>query len=229
MTKAFLGELLGTFILVFIGCGTVGLDILFNAFSSLFLIALMWVLGVSLAIYSSRSLSGAHLNPAVSLWVFLKRGISKKRLLVDFLAQFTGAFLAAMLLFIILEPYLVSYENELSLNTAKMFGEYYTTPTIVAFIMEFLGTVFLLSGIQVIVNRVNNKKLHPLLIGLIVGVAIVIVAPYTQCGINPARDVAPRIFSYFAGWGKQVFSQSFFVVYVFSPLIASWTFFKLNK
>ncbi|MFP5471677.1 MAG: MIP/aquaporin family protein [Bacteroidia bacterium] len=225
MTKVFLGELIGTFILVFIGCGTVGLEILFQTFGSLYLIALMWSLGVALAIFSSRKLSGAHLNPAVSLWVYLEKGINTKRLFIDFLAQFLGAFIAAFMLFLLLKSHMVNYDE----NTAKMFGEFYSTTTLKAFSFELLGTLFLLSGIAVITSRIKPKNLHPILIGLVVGFAIIVVAPYTQCGINPARDLAPRLFSYFAGWGNQAFSQSFLLVYVLAPFSASILFYLLKR
>jgi len=229
MIKAFCGEFLGMFVLVFIGCGTVGLEVLFKAFDSIYLIALMWAIGVSLAIFSSRKLSGAHLNPAVSLWVYLESGINLKRFLIDILAQFLGAFLGAFFLYIIFQSHLLNYESTLTLSSAKMFGEFYSTSTLKAFFLEFLGTLFLLSGIAVITSRIRIKNAHPILIGLVVGFAIIIIAPYTQCGINPARDLAPRLFSFFAGWGSQVFSQSFFIVYVIAPLLSSFIFFYLKR
>ena len=65
--QGFAGELLGTFILVFFGIGSVAVTVLFSAHSGLLQVALMWGIGVSLAIYCTRHLSCAHLNPAVSL------------------------------------------------------------------------------------------------------------------------------------------------------------------
>jgi glycerol uptake facilitator protein len=63
----FIGETLGTFLLVLFGCGTVAMSILFNAYQGLFQIAFAWGIGVTLAIYLTRHISCAHLNPAVTL------------------------------------------------------------------------------------------------------------------------------------------------------------------
>ena len=63
----FIGEFIGTFIIVFFGCGSVMSATLFESFDGLFQIAFVWIIGVTLAIYSSRRYSDAHLNPAVSI------------------------------------------------------------------------------------------------------------------------------------------------------------------
>lgn len=63
----FFGELIGTFILVFFGCGAVAVTVLFNAHTSLFEVAFIWGLAVTFGIYATRLMSAAHLNPAVSL------------------------------------------------------------------------------------------------------------------------------------------------------------------
>ena len=65
--KEFIGETLGTFILVLFGCGSVAVSVLFNAHHGLMQIAIAWGIGVALAIYLTRHLSCAHLNPAVSI------------------------------------------------------------------------------------------------------------------------------------------------------------------
>jgi glycerol uptake facilitator protein len=70
MTKyktEFIGETIGTFLLVLFGCGSVAMSILFNAYQGLFQIAMAWGIGVTLAIYLTRHISCAHLNPAVTL------------------------------------------------------------------------------------------------------------------------------------------------------------------
>ncbi len=65
--RDFVGEFIGTFILVFFGCGSVAVTVLFSAHVGLFQVAIVWGIGVALAIYATRHLSCAHLNPAVSI------------------------------------------------------------------------------------------------------------------------------------------------------------------
>lgn len=65
--REFAGELIGTFLLVLFGCGSVAVSVLFNAHQGLFQIGMIWGIGVSLAIYVTRHLSCAHLNPAGTL------------------------------------------------------------------------------------------------------------------------------------------------------------------
>lgn len=221
MTKEFLGEFLGTFILVFIGCGTVALEVLFGAFGHIVPIALMWGGGVALAIFASWKLCPAHLNPAVTLAMVLNKDLSLKKLPLYWLAQVFGAFIAAALLFFIAQPYIESFEPVKSISTAKMFGEYYSTSTLIAFGLELIGTLFLVFMIFIIVSKIKQKNWIPVLIGLVVTTAIICIAPYTQCGINPARDFAPRIFSFLAGWEFVAFSQSYALVYILAPFIGA--------
>ncbi len=219
LIKEFFGEVLGTFIIVFIGCGTVALEVLFNTFGHIIPISILWGIGVALAIYASRSFCLAHLNPAVTVAMFLNKDVSFIKVIFYWGAQFLGAFLAAFVLFQIFRTSIFSFEEVLSINTAKMFGEYYNVSTLFAFALEMLGTMFLVFMIFMIVNYVKNKNIIPILIGAVVSVAIIIIAPYTQCGINPARDLAPRIFSYFNGWEEVAFSQYPINVYVLAPLV----------
>ena len=91
-SKEFIGEALGTFLLVLFGCGSVAVSILFNAYEGIMQIALAWGIGVTLAIYLTRHLSCAHLNPAVSLAMVISKRMSVRKLPVYLLAQFAGAF-----------------------------------------------------------------------------------------------------------------------------------------
>jgi glycerol uptake facilitator protein len=72
----FVGEFIGTFILVFFGCGSVAVTVLFASHSGLFQVAAVWGIGVALAVYATRHISCAHLNPAVSVAMVAARRMS---------------------------------------------------------------------------------------------------------------------------------------------------------
>lgn len=243
----FVGELIGTFLLVLFGCGSVAVTILFSAHVGLLQVAAVWGLGVTVAIYATRHLSCAHLNPAVSFAMVLGRRMSPGRLPVYLLAQFCGAFLAAGLLYLLMGDSIAQYEQlngivrgtPESIRTAMMFGEFYPNPgsgsaavvsTFAAFLAEAAGTFVLVFLIFSLTEGCNlgrpDDALAPLFIGLTVTVIIAILAPLTQAGLNPARDLAPRLFAGFAGWGKAAFPDAEFgwlIVYVLGPLIGAGT------
>src|SRR5215510_14686438 len=94
--KEVIGEFLGTFILVLFGCGSVAVAVLFGEYNSIFQIALAWGFGVMLAIYLTRHLSCAHLNPAVTIAMVCSKRMAARKLPSYLGAQFAGAFFAGL-------------------------------------------------------------------------------------------------------------------------------------
>lgn len=239
--KEFIGETLGTFLLVLFGCGSVAVSVLFNAFHGLLQIALVWGIGVTLAIYLTRHLSCAHLNPAVSLAMVVSKRMSARKLLVYLIGQFTGAILAGITIYLLFSPSITAYESAHgivrgtweSVNTAKMFGEYYSSPGSSAVVSlplamgaEAFGTFLLLLMIFALSEGCNvgrpDNTLTPMFIGLTVTAVICLIAPLTQAGLNPARDFGPRLVAWAAGWGDAAFPDKiggFFFVYILAPIV----------
>lgn len=242
--KEFIGELTGTFIFVFFGCGVVAVSVLFSAYHSLFSVAAIWGIGVTLAIYVSRGLSCAHLNPAVSIAFVLARRMSIKKIPIYLTAQVLGAFLAAIVLYCFFRDSIVKFElvNNIvrgtsdSIRTAMLFGEYFPNPSLNkdiiavslfnAFIAESFGSFLLVFIILCLNDGCNvgrpDSNLAPVFIGATVTVIIGIICPLTQAGLNPARDFGPRLFSFLAGWGKIAIpgpQGGFFTVYILAPII----------
>jgi len=244
-THEFIGELLGTFILVFIGCSSVAVTVLFSAHAGLLQVATIWGIGVTIAIYATRHLSCAHLNPAVSIAMALGRRMSWGRLPVYLLAQFAGAFIAAGLLYLLFSSSISNFESingilrgsPQSIKTAQIFGEFYPNPgagaaasvsTLCAFFAEAVGTFILVLMVFSLTEGCNlgrpSDTLCPLFIGLTVTVIISILAPLTQAGLNPARDLSPRLFSWLMGWGDAAFSEykwGCITVYVLGPVVGA--------
>lgn len=234
----FVGEFIGTFILVFFGCASVANSVLFSSFTSVFQIAIIWGIGVSIAIYATRHLSCAHLNPAVSLAMVLSKRMKPSRLFQYWSAQFLGAIAASLLLFLIFGNIISQYEvsNSIirgtseSIKTARIFGEYfavegYEFSTISAFIVEMIGTLVLVTIIFTVTEGCNlgrpSDNIAPLIIGISIAAIICITAPMTQTGLNPARDWGPRIVSYLFGWYGVGQGQNLdlFFVYFIGPLV----------
>ena len=241
LSKEFLGEALGTFLLVLFGCGSVAVSVLFQAHQGLMQIALAWGIGVTLAIYLTRHLSCAHLNPAVSLAMVVSGRMSGRKLPIYVAAQFLGAFLAGIAIYLLFSPSISAFEaaggmvrgSAESVATAKMFGEYYAVPGGSAVVSlplamgaEAFGTFLLVLIIFALTESCNvgrpSDALSPLFIGLTVSSIICLIAPLTQAGLNPARDFGPRMVAWMAGWGAASFPDSaggFFWVYILGPFI----------
>src|SRR5687767_15345603 len=109
---ALVGEALGTFLMVLFGTGSVACAVLTGALQGLWQVAVVWGFGVTIAIYCSASLSGAHLNPAVSLTFALLRPdwFPPSRLLPYWLAQLVGAIAAGLVIWVTFAPLLARFE-----------------------------------------------------------------------------------------------------------------------
>ena len=99
--KEFTGEFFGTFLLVFFGCGSVCSSVLTGAQVGIFQLAIVWGLGIATAIHLTGALSGAHLNPAVTLSMAVWSDFPKHRILPYMLAQMLGAFVASAFVYLI--------------------------------------------------------------------------------------------------------------------------------
>ncbi|MCP4521753.1 MAG: aquaporin family protein [Cytophagales bacterium] len=237
MRRELLGEFIGTFLLILFGCGAVAAAVLFEAFSSLFEVASIWGIGVMMAIFASRNLCPAHLNPAVSIAMVIANKLEVKKLPLYVLSQFLGGFIASAVLYLTFQDAINTFElnhniirgTETSVKTAMMFGEFYPNPgfadkfsisTLSAFSLEALGTFILVFVIFSLDGKMKNGDLMPILIGATIVLLICLIAPFTQAGFNPARDFAPRLFSYFAGWGNVAIpSLGVIIVYVLGPIV----------
>ncbi|MDY0165799.1 MAG: MIP/aquaporin family protein [Thermoguttaceae bacterium] len=236
-----IGEGIGTFLLVLFGCGSVAVAILFGAHQGLMQIALAWGIGVTLAIYLTRHLSCAHLNPAVSVAMAVSGRMQYRKLPGYLGAQFVGAVLAGLAIYLLFGPSITAYESAHqivrgsaeSVRTAMMFGEYYPNPGGTAAVSlplamgaEAFGTFLLVLMIFALTEGCNvgrpDDALAPVFIGLTVTSIICLIAPLTQAGLNPARDLGPRVVAWIMGWGDAAFPDrvgGFFHVYVLAPVV----------
>jgi glycerol uptake facilitator protein len=129
-------ELIGTFILVFFGCGAVHVAMLTGALNGLWQVAIVWGVAIMIALFATAAVSGAHINPAMTIGFFLWRHFPARLVVPYLVSQLVGAFLAAAALFVLFSPFLVEKERSLgvargqpgSVVTAMCYGEYFPNP-----------------------------------------------------------------------------------------------------
>jgi glycerol uptake facilitator protein len=241
-----IGEFLGSFLLVFFGCGSVCAAVTTGAQVGVFQVAIVWGLGIATAIYLTASLSGAHLNPAVTLALAAFGGFAKSKVLPYIAVQLVAAFVAAATLYLIFGDALRLYEANHGIErgtpgseaSAMVFGEYFPNPGgqpltderrvlishASAIGAEVIGTAILLLVIFSVTDPRNAGRpqiLTALTIGLTVTLLISLLGPLTMACFNPARDLGPRLFSSLAGWGSIPFTTNgwgWLTVYILAPI-----------
>jgi glycerol uptake facilitator protein len=206
--QAYLAEFIGTMILVLLGDGVVAGVLLRNSKaenSGWVVITLGWGMAVAMAVYSVGWLSGAHINPAVTIGVASIGAFDWAQVPGYIIAQFLGAFVGAVLVWLAYLP----HWGETADPGLKL-GVFCTAPAIynrvANLVTEIIGTALLVFGILAIVTtftatgapvvpgeEIAWRGLFPLLIGLLVlGIGLSLGGP-TGYAINPARDLGPRI------------------------------------
>ena len=167
-------------------------------------ITLGWGLGVTMGIYVSGAISGAHLNPAVTLTLAVFRGFPWRKVLPYSLAQTAGAFVAAALIYKNYLPAFRQVDPQLT-HTASVFTTFPAFPAVLqaGFFDQVIGTALLLLLIFAITDEFNSPpgpSFTPLMIGLVVVAIGMSFGGMHGYAINPARDFGPRLFTVLAGF-----------------------------
>ncbi len=204
-------EFLGTFVLILFGNGVVAMVLLFptkNAGETIHggftNITLGWGLGVTMGIYIAGKISGAHLNPAVTLSLAVFRKFPWAKVLPYSIVQTAGAFCAAALVYWNYLPAFHQVDPQLE-RTAGIFTTFPAFPGLpqAGFLDQLVGTGLLVLLILAITDEYNappGANLAPLMIGLVVVALGVSFGGMHGYAINPARDFGPRLFTVFAGF-----------------------------
>ncbi|MBP5353188.1 MAG: aquaporin [Alphaproteobacteria bacterium] len=189
--KKYIAELFGTFVLVFIGCGTVVFSAPYVGYVG---IALAFGLAVTAMVYAVGPISGAHLNPAVTFGVLTAGRMSFKNALGYIVAQFVGALAAAALLKYMVAGHIAGYDiaaNGLGQNGwGATYGGGYTLTT--AIIFEFIATFIFVKVILKVTE--GDLKIAGVVIGLTLAVIHILGLPITGVSVNPARSFGPAFF-----------------------------------
>ena len=181
--KKYLAEFIGTFALVFCGTGAVIVDQQSGGSLGLFGIAATFGIIVTAMIYIFGSISGTHINPAVTISLAIGKLMPKNDVLGYLIAQIIGAILASSFL-VLLFP-----------NNDSLGGTIPSGSLVQSFSIEFILTFFLMLTILAVTAKKETAIIAGLIIGIIVTGIILFAGPISGGSFNPARSIAPALIS----------------------------------
>jgi glycerol uptake facilitator protein len=243
-------EFLGTFVLIAFGDGVVAMAVaalnssgraatpttIFQASGDWLLIGWGWAFAVTFGVYVAGGVSGAHLNPAVTVALAARRGFPWAKVIPYSIAQILGAFTGAALVFANYHDAINAYEKAANIvrgdpsgnTTFSIFATfpapYYNGGWFGPLIDQIIGTAFLVLLIFAVVDVLNQSpksNLAPFIIGLVVAAIGISYGANAGYAINPARDFGPRVLAYLGGWGHNAFPgvDNYFWIPIVGPLI----------
>lgn len=225
----YLAELLGTCILILFGCGIVAMVVLFQTPNADIVnggytnVVLGWGFAVILGMYVTGGISGAHLNPAVTLAMALTKRLQWVHVIPYCLSQLAGAFLGSIIVFIVYYYKWIEFDPLLEHTT----GVFATFPAVnnctSGMIDQIVGTCLLVFLILAITdpNSPNNPKhLAPFIIAFLIMAIGISFGGMHGYAINPARDFPPRLFAMLAGFKNTGFEDiKIWTVPILGPLV----------
>ncbi|MDB9754847.1 MIP family channel protein [Winogradskyella sp.] len=186
MSKKAFAELLGTFIMVFCGCGAMTVNEITGGAITHVGVAITWGLVVMAMIYAFGHISGAHLNPAVTIGFAVAKKFKWKDVPLYLTAQTMGAFLAILVLWLLF-PESSSFGHT---YPAEGFAPYK------AFIFELFLTFFLMLVIlNVSIGSKEIGSMAAIAVGGVILLEAMFAGPMTKASMNPARSLAPAFVS----------------------------------
>jgi len=244
-------EFLGTFVLIAFGDGVVAMAVaalnqsgrgtaIFVASGDWLLITWGWALAVAFAVYVAGGVSGAHINPAVTLTLAIRRNFPWAKVVPYMIAQLIGAFVGAALVYLVYHNAISSYEAAHNITRGALGGSadstatfsifatfpapYFNASMIWPFVDQIVGTGFLLMLILALTDERNQPprmNLAPLLVGFVVAAIGMSFGANAGYAINPARDFGPRLFAWFTGWGQVAIPgvHNYFWVPIVGPFV----------
>ncbi|XP_032412160.1 aquaporin-10-like [Xiphophorus hellerii] len=232
LVRECMAEFLGTLVLLLFGCSAAAQVKSSRETKGQYLsINMSFSVGVMSAMYLTKGISGAHLNPAVTLSFCILRKVKWGRLVPYCLSQVLGAYVASALVYVVYYDAIMEFgEGVLTVygpnETASIFATYPSQYLTLgrSFLDQVVGTGMLMLCILSLEEKRNTPApsdlIPPIVATIVLGISMSMSA---NCGaaINPARDLGPRLFTLTAGWGTEVFTcyNYWFWVPLVAPLI----------
>ncbi len=245
-------EFLGTFIIIAFGDGVVAMVVAalnqsgrgkapFLAQADWLMIIWGWGFAVAFAVWVAGGVSGAHLNPAVTLGFAVRRKFPWNKVPSFWAAQVFGAFVGAALVYFNYRSAINSFDHAMGItkgakNSVPSYSIFATFPAkyfhswVGPFFDQVIGTAFLLGFIFAVVDEYNapvKSNLAPLIIGFVVVAIGLSYGANAGYAINPARDFGPRIWAWIAGWKSIAFPgdygnvNTYFWIPIVGPLVGA--------
>ncbi|WP_255954996.1 MIP/aquaporin family protein [Streptomyces odontomachi] len=246
-----MAEFLGTLVLIALGCGSVAMAVaalpgsgrtsgpttFFLGAGDWLLITWGWAFAVVFGIYVAGGVSGAHINPAVTLAFAVRRGFPWYKVVPYWFAQFLGAFAGAALVYAVYHDAISTFDaaskppktNGHTLASFSIFAtfpaQYFHGGIWGPLVDQIVGTAILVMLVVALIdmrNQAVKSNLGPLLIGFVVAAIGISYGANAGYAINPARDFGPRLLTYAEGWGSLAFPGSLagtFSAYWWIPIV----------
>jgi glycerol uptake facilitator len=246
-------EFLGTAVLIAFGDGVVAMAVaalnqsgrgtaIFQASGDWLLITWGWAMAVTLGVYVAGGVSGAHINPAVTIALAVRRGFPWRKVIPYSVAQIFGAFVGAAIVYLVYHNAIGSYEAAHGIVRGQLGGPADSTATYSIFatfpapyfganmfwplVDQVVGTMFLMMLILALTDKANQppmSNMTPFIVGLVVAAIGMSYGANAGYAINPARDFGPRIWALFAGWGAVAMPgvHGYFWIPIVGPIIGA--------
>jgi aquaporin Z len=219
MDRRYVTEFIATFILIFAGCGAIIVETLTGSLGHAG-VALTWGFIVVALIYTFGHVSGAHMNPAVTISFTAMKEFDKKDTIPYIIAQVLGAIFACVLL------YLIFLEEAKSMAELAYLGASLPRGSnLQLFVMEFILTFILM--LVICGSAVHGKAIKSfagLAIGLTVGLEAMFAGPITMASMNPARSIGPALVS-----GNIETLWLYIIATILGAIVAGFVFTKFIK
>lgn len=214
--RAYVAELIGTCVLVFFGCGTacmIGCDVTGGYLAT----AVAFGLVIVAMAYSIGNISGCHINPAVTLGLFIANKISLKDSVCYWISQFIGGIIGGGLL-------LIFFPKTSGLGTNGLYDNDIFKSLLIEVILTFVFVLAILG----VTSKVKNDQIAGLVIGLTLTLVHILGIGFTGTSVNPARSFGPALFA-----GGDALKNVW--VFIVAPLIGAaiaafcWKYLSKNK
>jgi glycerol uptake facilitator protein len=244
-------EFLGTLVLISFGCGSVAMAVaalpgsgrtsgpttFFLGAGDWLLVTWGWAFAVVFGVYVAGGVSGAHINPAVTLAFAARRGFPWIKVIPYWFSQFLGAFTGAALVYGVYHDAILTFDaaskppktNGHTLSTFSIFAtfpaQYFHGGIWGPLVDQIVATALLVMLIAALIDMRNmsvKANLGPLLTGFVVAAIGISFGANAGYAINPARDFGPRLLTYAEGWGSLAFPGSLagsFSAYWWIPIV----------